>query len=196
MTFDEQITDICNRAYFHLYRINNLRKYLDTDTLKTIIHAFIFSTLDYCNILYYNLPKKSLLKLQKVQNYAARILTNTRRFEHITPILRELHWLPITDRIKFKILVTTYKCINGQSPKYLKDLLISYTPTRNLRSQSKNLLVKPRINKISSGGRSFAFAAPNVWNALTEDLKSSTSMNNFRSQLKTHLFELTYVESS
>ena len=72
MIFDEQITYVCRRAYFHLYRINNLRKYLDTDTLKTIIQAFIFSTLDYCNMVYYNLPKHSLEKLQKLQNYAAK----------------------------------------------------------------------------------------------------------------------------
>ena len=79
MIFYEHITYVWRRAYFHSYRINNLRKNIDTDTLQAIIHAFIFSTLNYCNILYYNLPKHSLKKLQKVQNCAVRIITKKKK---------------------------------------------------------------------------------------------------------------------
>ena len=99
MVFDEQITYVCRRAHFHLYRINILRKYLDTDTLKTIVHAFIFSKQDYCIILTYYTIKHSLQKFQKVQNYAAQIITKKRKFEHITQVLKDLHWLSISDSI-------------------------------------------------------------------------------------------------
>ena len=101
---------------------------------RSFIHSFITSRLDNNNVLLYGLPANQLYRLQKIQNTAARILTFSRKSCHITPILKELHWLPINQRIIFKLLLIVYKCTNNVAPSYLTELLSKYLPTRTLRS--------------------------------------------------------------
>ena len=135
-------------------------------TTKTLVHAFVTSKVDYCNSLLYGVPKYLLQRLQRVLNYAARIVFKSNKYDHIMPLLGELQWLPIQRRIEFKILLITFKALNKQAPTYLTDLLISYTPSRSLRSSSKNLLKIPMYNLKSYGGRSFALASAVLWNSL------------------------------
>ena len=118
-------------------------------------NAFISSNLDFCNVLLYGLPQSVIDRLQYVQNCAARLVTRTRSSEHITPVLRRLHWLPVRQRFRYKILRLSYKALNGMAPKYIADLLQPYTPTRQLRSSSKILLVTLKSNLKFYGGRSF-----------------------------------------
>ena len=101
---------------------------------ETLIHAFVTSKLDYCNSLLSGLSQNQIQRLQYVQNSAARLLTGTRKYNSITPILRELHWLPVAERIHFKILLLTFKSLNGMAPFYLNELLSPYIPSRTLRS--------------------------------------------------------------
>ena len=92
------------------------------EAAKTVVHAFISSCLDYCNSLLFGISDTLLRRLQAVQNAATRlVLTGTRRREHITPVLRQLHWLPVRQRIEFKLSVLVYKAINRLSPQYLPD---------------------------------------------------------------------------
>ncbi len=100
--------------------------------------------LDYCNSVYYGVSQSSLSRLQLVQNAAARLLSGTRKYEPVTPILSALHWLPIKYRIDFKILLFVYKALNNLAPQYLTDLLRPYTPSRTLRSSDLCLLIVPR----------------------------------------------------
>ena len=137
-------------------------KYLTPDSAKIIVEAFIVSKLDYCNSLLYGLPSYLIQKLQHVQNSAARLITQSPRFCHITPFLRDLHWLPVHLRIEFKVLLIDYKALRGQAPTYIQELLQLYQPSRNLRSSSKNLLVKPCFNLNSYGKRAFSVAAPDL----------------------------------
>ncbi len=97
-----------------------------------LINTFVFTRIDYCNALLAGASKATLNKLQVVQNSAARILTRTRMRDHITPVLESLHWLPVSFRVDFKILMLTYKALHGLAPQYLSELLIPYTPTRDL----------------------------------------------------------------
>ena len=191
MSFDQQIKNINRKSYFQLTKIKQIKKYLSDDLNKSLVHSLIFSNLDYCNILYYNMPNYQINKLQKIQNSAARILTNTSKYSHITPVLRSLHWLPVKSRIEFKILVFTYKCLNSNTSSSINTLITQYQPARPLRSSNKNMLVEPKIEKVP-GSRSFHFASPHLWNKLPEDMKQCKTLSIFKKRLKTHLFSKSF----
>ncbi len=140
------------------------------------------SRLDYCNALLGGCPASSINKLQIVQNAAARVLTRSRKYDHITPILQSLHWLPIKFRISYKILLLAYKALNYLAPVYLTNLLSRYNPTRSLRSQNSGLLVVPRIAKSTKGG---SYLAPKLWNSLSDNVRGSDTLSLFKSRLKT-----------
>ena len=107
---------------------------------------------------------------------------------NITPVLFNLHWLPVNQRIIFKILLITYKALNNLAPSYICDLLTSYTPSRQLRSSFKHLLVSPSYNLKTYGARSFSVAAPSLWNTLPSEIRNAQSVSVFKRRLKTLLF--------
>jgi len=111
---------------------------------EKLVHAFISSRLDYCNGLFTGIPGKYMQKLQYIKNSAARVLMRVQKYEHITPILYSLHWLPVPFRIDYKILLLTHKCLNGHAPPYLQELVTPQSSTRTLRSAGSLLLRAPR----------------------------------------------------
>ena len=125
---------------------------------------------------------------KRVQYSAARLLTATSRYEHVTPVLRSLHWLPVSARIDFKILLLVFKVLNGLGPLYLSELLRPHIPDRNLRSSKKKLLIVPKCNLKTYGRRAFSHRAPTLWNALPDDIRQVELLETFKSKLKTHLF--------
>ena len=183
------VISICKSANFHLYNIRRIRKYLTREACEQMIHAFVSTKLDYANSLLYGIPEYLLYKLQKVQNTAARIVCQLTKYHHITGVLKDLHWLPIRQRIVFKILMITYKALNDKAPKYISELLTLHVPTRKLRSGDKMLLVEPRTNLKSYGDRSFEKVAPQLWNRLPYDIKTSASLESFKTKLKLYLFK-------
>ncbi len=166
---------------------------LSVSDAEKLVHAFMTSRLDYCNALLGGCPASSINKLQIVQNAVARVLTRSRKYDHITPILQSLHWLPIKFRISYKILLLAYKALNDLAPAYLTNLLSRYNPTRSLRSQNSSLLVVPRIAKSTKGGRTFSYLAPKLWNSLPENVRGSDTLSLFKSRLKTHLFSQAFI---
>ncbi len=126
--------------------------------------------MDYCNALLDGCPASSINKLQVVQNAAARFLTRSRKYDHITPILQSLHWL-LKFCISYKILLLTFKALNGLAPVNLTSLLSRYSPTRSLSSQNSGLLVEPRIAKSTKGGRAFSHLSPKLWNSLPDNVR-------------------------
>ena len=148
-------------AYYHLRNIARIRRHVDDFCLKTVVQALVMSHLDYCNSVLYGLPSYQIARLQHVQNAAALLISKTQRSDHIMPALFSLHWLPIEARISFKILLLTYKILNGLATGYLSNLISSYKPNRhNLRSAEKNLLAVPRTRLKTFGDRSFSVASP------------------------------------
>ena len=138
-----QITNIVKAESFVIYKISCLRKYLDRKSMERLIHAFVSSRIDYCNSLLYGLPANDITKLQRVQNSADRLLTRSKKYDHITPILRELHWLPIQQRLKYKIALFTFKALHGMAPEYITELLSEYRSIRSLLSALQRLLRHP-----------------------------------------------------
>ena len=193
LTMKEHIKGICQAASFGLYKIGRIRKFLDQASTEKLVHAFITSKMDYCNSLLLGINDNDLKKLQLIQNAAARIVTRHRKFDHITPILAELHWLPIAKRIEFKVLLLTYKILNGLAPSYLETLLKSYVPKRTLRSGEKYLLDMAFARKTNEGTvfygkRNFKVMAPILFNKLPASLKVCPTIECFKSRLKTYLF--------
>ncbi|XP_030832016.1 uncharacterized protein LOC115920406 [Strongylocentrotus purpuratus] len=192
--FDEHATrkshvaGVC-RSMSSIRKIGQIRRVLDRKTTLTLIHAFVTSKLDTCNALLPNLPANELMKLQRIQNIAARITEKATGLTSTTSLLRNLHWLPINKRIHFKILLLTYKSLSNSTPSYLSELIHTYTPSRALRSQNKHLLQIPRFKTQYYGRSSFTFNAPTLWNSLPLAIRTAPSIQTFKTALKTYLFK-------
>jgi len=170
-------------TYIHTYittstAIYNLGHGLRTLTATSIVH----SKLDYCNSVYYNLPKSQITRLQQIQNSLARVVVKTHKCCHITPILHSLHWLKITERIEYKLLSLTYKVLTTTQPPYLHNL-ISVQPPRNIRSSYQVTLARPPTSSsLHITDRSFGYASPCLWKQLPSSLRqphSSPSVSDF-----------------
>ena len=186
---DTHVNHVCKSCYAQIRQIGRIRQYLSTHATKSLVNSLVTSRLDYCNSLLNGVSKTTLNKLQHVQNTAARLVTRNSRYCHITPVLKELHWLPVEYRIQFKVLTQTYKAVNGESPKYIQNLLQMYQPGRDLRTkQRKLMLVVPKTRTVTYGDRCFATIAPKLWNRLPSAVKESKNINSFKRSLKTHFF--------
>ncbi len=193
LSFSSHVKAVTKSAYYHLKNIARIRCFVSSHDLEKLVHAFITSRVDYCNGLLTGLPKKTIRQLQLIQNAAARILTRTRKSEHITPVLRSLHWLPVTFRIDFKVLLLVYKSLNGLGPKYMSDMLTEYKPNRPLRSLGSSQLEIPRVHT-KQGESAFSYYAARSWNQLPEEIRCAKTLATFKSSLKTHLFSCAFVE--
>ena len=134
MTLKAHVNAVCKSARYYLHNINVARKYLTTEAAEKTVHAFVISRIDGTNSLLYGLPAIELKKLQKIPNSAARILTGASKYDHITPVLKQLYWLPISLRTEHKILMLAFKCLHGLAPHYLQALVPKSEPTRMTRS--------------------------------------------------------------
>ena len=189
MTMEHHISNCVRQAYHSLRNLRCIRKYLSQKAAEQLVHAFVTSRIDCCNALLYGLPKTQLQKLQRVQNAAARLVTNTRKSAHISPILRRLHWLPVKQRVEYKILLMTFRTLKFMSPLYMNELIKIYKPSRSgLRSSASSTLVIPK-SKRSWGDRAFSSASPRLWNTLPTALQQSGTVDNFKSKLKAHLMK-------
>ncbi|KAL0151164.1 hypothetical protein M9458_053677 [Cirrhinus mrigala] len=193
LSFSSHVKAVTKSAYYHLKNITRIRCFVSSQDLEKLVHPFITSRVDYCNGLLTGLPKKTIRQLQLVQNAAARILTRTRKSEHITPVLRSLHWLPVIFRIDFKVLLLIYKSLNGLGPKYIADMLTEYKPNRPLRSLGSSQLEIPRVHT-KQGESAFSYYAARSWNQLPEEIKCAKTLTTFKSRLKTHLFSCAFTE--
>ena len=176
LSMEHQVNAVCRGAYLRLHNISRIRRFLTQDATKTLIQAIVISKLDCGNALLSGVSTNLLRKLQLVQHMAARVITFTPRREHISPVLRNLHWLPIHRRIEFKILLLVYLCLHDIAPQYLAEMLTTHAATRSLRPTDKQLLVVPRSKLKRHGDRSFNVVAPILWNSLPESMKSSSSV--------------------
>ena len=176
---NDNVNKICHQLHF----IGKIRKYLDKPTTEKLINSAVTSRLDYCNSLLYGINGYFVSQLQRCQNNAARIVSLRRKYDHITPVLKDLNWLAVDHRIKYKILLLAYKAQHGMAPSYLSSLLSPYKSGRSLRSESKHPLTTPRYRLEGFGKRCFAHAAPSLWNTLPISIKCAQTIGTFKSSL-------------
>ena len=206
LSMEAHISAKCGAASRQLFSIRRIRRFLTREATETLIHAFIFSHLDYCNGLLYGLPDYQVSKLQRIQNMAARVVFQLPKFSHVTPLMVELHWLPVRYRIQFKLLLFTFKGIYGLAPKYITDMFKVYSSqysfrrnsaieeinfefgeiTEPIRQQDVVYLHVPWTRRVTFEQRSLAVAGPTLWNKLPMHIRCSTDMEVFKKQLKTH----------
>ena len=189
LNFGAHIKRVVQTCFYQLRNISKIKPFLSRPNLEKLIHAFITSRLDFCNSLYSGVTQKTLSRLQLVQNAAARLLTNTKKRDHITPILASLHWLPVAFRVDFKVLLISFKAQRGLAPSYISELLSPYDPPCGLRSAGKGLLTTRTATYVTRGDRAFAVRAPRLWNALPEKIRLTDSLTSFKSLLKTYMFQ-------
>ena len=196
MSMTTHIIKVCKAASFHLYNIRRIRKYLTSESTHCLVRATVIGRIDYCNSLLFKIPAVHIAKLQRIQNSAARLVYYIPRFEHITPVLYRLLWLPVSFRIEYKVLILTYKAIHGHAPPYSSDLIRTRERTNyNLRSSSQLLLQPYNATKTKKtlGDRAFQVASPGLWNGLPNDIRNAKTMDIFKSLVKTHLFRKAYA---
>jgi hypothetical protein len=189
LTMSAHVSALCRSCYFQLRQLRPIARSLTVDTTRTLVQAFISCRLDYCNSLFYGMTDTLFRRLQSIQNAAARLVTGTRRCEHIQPVLRRLHWLPVRQRVDFKMATLVYQALQGLTPSYLSDdcRLLASMGRRTLRSSATNTCFVPGFNN-SFGKRSFSFAGPTLWNSLPVSLRIERGFSTFKRLLKTHLF--------
>ena len=188
LDFKSHISSICRSSFFQIRQLRQIRSSLDRNAATILANSLVHSKLDYYNSLLYGLPESSIIRLQRVQNSLARVVCNSsKRCSHSNTLLKTLHWLPVSERIKYKIALLTFKVLQFGKPSYLADLVTLYRPSRTLRSTNSFLLSVPKIHS-TVGRRSFSFAAPTIWNSLPLHLRSCLSFTSFCSKLRTHFF--------
>ena len=189
MSMRDHITTLAKSINFHLRNLYRIRKFIDQDTCHHAVRSLILSRLDYGNAILYGITQGESNRLQKLQNRAVRLIFSVPRSTGTSHLLTQLHWLPIQDRILFKLLLYVFKCSQGRAPNYLCELLSAYAPGREgLRSFSdKTLLSQPRARR-AAGLNTFSVSGPREWNKLPKAIRESPSIPVFRKKLKTHLF--------
>jgi hypothetical protein len=178
-------------ANHQLHNLRNIRSYLTPKSTEILVHGLVHSHIDFCNGLFPELPSYQLDKFQKIQNRAARLVFNSKYDAPASPLLEQLHWLPVKARIIFKILCLVFKCLNGNAPQYLKSLLEIDRPRYNTRNTQGIILKLPKT-RIKLTERSFHVAGPKYWNSLPLQIRMLDNEGQFRKSVKTHLFRQFY----
>ena len=177
---------------YQLKNIARIRKYLDEESCHHIIRSLVTSRLDYGNSLLAGMTQAQATKLQRIQNKAARLICGAKRRDHISPYLARLHWLPVQQRVNFKLLVYIYQCVNGSSPQYLTSQISLYSSqniSRHYLRSSKDVtkLHVPKTYR-SVGDGAFSVMGPRLWNTLPISIREKTSLALFKKKLKTYIF--------
>ncbi|XP_073240100.1 uncharacterized protein [Porites lutea] len=136
LSYNQHITEIASKCLFKLYQINRIKHLLDRKTLLLVINSFVFSKLQYCSTVWSNTSSSNIDKLQKVQNFAGRIILGLRKYDHISDGLRSLKWLPIREKLILNDATMMHKCINKLVPDYLADMFKSRSQVHNRQTRS------------------------------------------------------------
>ena len=187
LTLDTHVSSICKSSFYHIRALRHCRSSLPVDVRITLATTFVQSRLDYANSILFNTSQRNLTKLQRVQNHAAKAILPSYPPIPSAEMVHNLHWLPIKQRINFKIALLTYGILNSHQPSYLSHLLTYRPVTRVTRNSDQQLLLEKR-SATAFGSRAFSVAAPRIWNSIPLNIRTAASVDLFRRNLKTHYF--------
>jgi flagellar biosynthesis chaperone FliJ len=181
----------CKSAASIIRCVTKIRDYIDTETAKTLIVTLVLSQLDYANSILAGLPENSIAQLQRIQNWAAKVVLRRSKYDSSTKALKDLHWLPVRERVNFKILCLVHKCLHDSGPPYLQKLLVLKQSGRTTRSATSGvrLLEVPRTKKATFAARSFSVHGPTIWNSLPARVRGIDDLLSFKKEIKTLLFK-------
>ncbi len=188
MSFTSHVDSLRRSILYHIKNIWRIRKFVDTETCHHAVRAMVLSRLDYCNAIFTHLSSKDMIRLQRLQNNAARVIFAADRRTDAEPLLTKLHWLPVAQRVTFKILLFVYKALHDQAPPYITELFSYYVPGRPLRSSNDPSRLTIKRVKTTAGENRFPITAAKHWNSLPQHIRGASSTNSFKKMLKTHLF--------
>ena len=195
LSFRPNVSKTIASCFSMLRRIRSVRRSLTHSSSVTLISSLAVSRLDYCIAAHFGLPSVTLSRLKRVLHACVRLVFQADRYAHVTPLLAKLGWLPIEERINTRIATLAFQCRVGTAPAYLISELTnvaSLSGRRSLRSSATNALVLPRTRRPTFGGRSFAVAAPRVWNSLPSILTDCDNSNYFKCRLRLLLYDNVY----
>ena len=198
---EEQISHISQICFLNLRNLQRIGSRLTQDLKIQLVHSNILSILDYCNSSYAGITERLLHKLQKIQNNAVRFIFKLRgkeKWKSISPYLKKVHFLPIAYRIKFKVALMVFKCLNNLAPKYLKDL-ISLRDVKRISVRMDNdfyILKTPPPAKFSKTEAAFSYHGPKIWNSLPYNIRCIMDIVRFKKCLKTYLFDMAFENVS
>ena len=191
LTYDDHTNKLTASCMSKLCQINRVKNSFDSNTLQLIISALVMSKLFYCSTVWSNTANSNIKKLQGVQNFACRIITGIRKFDHITPALQELNWLLIKQHLLYRDSIMTFKCMKGLAQLCYSDQFCKRNAIHNRNTRNCGSLEVP-LCKTKSGQRSFRYRAVSIWNDLHSDLKQLTSLSKFKGDLKGDSFTKFY----
>ena len=189
LTYDEHTTQLTSKCIGSLCQINGVKYLFDRRTLITIINSLVFSKLLYCSSVWANTTKKNIELLQTVQNFAARIVSGTRKFDHVTPILKQLQWLPVIKQLEVRDATMVFKCLNGLAPPYLCQKFKTRSEVHNCNTRNRDRLHIP-LCRTAAGQRAFTFRGQKLWNSLPDEFQSITNLDVFKVKIKQHFLRV------
>ena len=193
LNMNKHIDTLCKTMFFNIRTISLNRDFLTEKVTIQLMISLVLSRLDYCNSMLAGLPDYNIKKLQRVQNCAAKACFKQNKSDHVTPLLIKLDWLPVKERIDFKIAIMCFNSISKCAPSYISDLLEKPTRLRELRSSADSTLLHvPKKKSKTYGERSFSFYGPKLWNGLPRDIRESCNISIFKKRLKHFLFIRAY----
>ena len=162
----QHISSLCRTTFLALRRIASISPFLSNSSIEKLVASMITSRLDYCNAAFAGAADEQITRIQKIQNNAAWLILKKLKRDHVTPLLKELHWLPVKYYIQYKLTMLTFCHFDGTLLPYPSSSLCTYQPLRSLRSSTERLLKIPKTNLKTFGEHSFGYTAPTVWNSL------------------------------
>jgi len=194
LLFAKHFDYIIKSCNFYIRNIGRIRQFLSKKACEMLV-ALVTSCLDYCNSLLNGLSQTHMLRLQRVQNTAARLICRIKKFDHISTSLQSPHWLLVVFGPRFKLLCIVFRALRGVGPLYLQELICPYRPTRWLCSESKNLLHVPACCTATYGNRLFIVEAAILWNDLPQEVRDAENLSSFKRLLKIHFFNSAFPQN-